>query len=191
MTPPISNYAQKKKIQYFFKNIPKSSKILEVGCGNYWLGDYLKHHGWKNYLGLDLSLPADIVGNIKNWKKLGLKKNSFDIIVAFEIVEHTDCFQELYDLLKPNGQLFLTSPIPHFDNILKLLETVGLTQKRTSPHDHLIYFDKIPRFLPLEIKTAGFLSQWGKFTSKNLTIITTHTAILIKGYKTNNSGVYK
>lgn len=163
MSPILSNLAQKKKIQYFFNKVPKSSKILEVGCGNYWLGNYLKSNGWKNYLGLDVNPPADIIGDIKNWKKHGLKKNSFDIIVAFEVIEHVPCFKELYDLLKPEGLLFLTSPVPHFDWFLKILESLGLNQKRETPHNHLIYFNKIPLFKPLETKTICFLAQWGKF----------------------------
>ncbi len=31
--PLLSDYAQKKKIEYFLNPIPKDSRILEVGCG--------------------------------------------------------------------------------------------------------------------------------------------------------------
>lgn len=83
--------------------------------------------------------------------------------MAFEVVEHVHCFREFAELLKPGGLLLLTSPVPHMDWLCKALEKVGLNQKRTSPHDHLIYFKNIPLFEPLETKTVGLMAQWGKF----------------------------
>jgi SAM-dependent methyltransferase len=161
--PLLSKYAQKKRIEYSVKDIPKQAGILEVGCGSGWFGNYLKRNGWENYVGLDIVPPADIVGDIRDWRKLGIKQNSFDIIIAFEVVEHINCFQDFFDILKPDGLLILTSPVPHMDWLCKLLETIGLNQKRTSPHDHLIYFRDIPLFKPLDIKKIGFMIQWGKF----------------------------
>jgi len=161
--PLLSKYAQKKRMEYSVKDISKKDKILEVGCGDGWFGHYLKRNGWKNYVGLDIVPPADIVGDILDWRKLGIKEQSFDIIIAFELVEHVNCFQELFDILKPGGLLMLTSPVPHLDWLCKLLETVGLNQKRTSPHNHLIYFEDIPLFELLEIRTIGVMMQWGKF----------------------------
>ncbi len=159
----LSRYAQRKRIDYFVEDIPKDAKILEVGCGDGWFGNHLKRNGWRNYVGLDIVPPADIVGNILDWRKLGIKEGTFDIITAFEVIEHIDCFQEFNDILKPGGLLVLTSPVPHMDWLCKLLETIGLNQKRTSPHNHLVYFRDVPLFEPLEIKTIGFLIQWGKF----------------------------
>jgi 2-polyprenyl-3-methyl-5-hydroxy-6-metoxy-1,4-benzoquinol methylase len=164
--PLLSDYAKKKKIHYFIKNIDKESKILEIGCGSQWLSDYMKSNGWKNYIGLDINPPADIVGDLKCWKELGLEKKSFDYIIAFEVVEHVDIFDECFDLLKDNGLLLLTTPVPHMDWILKFFEKLGLNQHRTSPHDHLIYLDKLEKFIPVDFKKVAFLSQWGKFKKK-------------------------
>lgn len=161
--PLLSKYAQKKKIDYFIKTIPRQAKILEVGCAEGRLGNYLKRNGWKNYIGLDILPPADIVGNILDWKKIGIKEQSFDVIIAFEVIEHINCFQEFFDILKPGGLLMLTSPIPRLDWLCRLLEAIGLNQRRTSPHDHLIYFRDIPLFEPAEIRTIGLMAQWGKF----------------------------
>jgi len=52
------------------------------------------------------------------------------------------------------------------DWILKLLEKLGLNQKRTSPHDNLIYLRKMKLFTPIELKNIAFLSQWGKFKKR-------------------------
>jgi SAM-dependent methyltransferase len=162
----LSRYAAAKKINYFAQRIPKSAHILEVGCGSGWAGQYLRQNGWKNYVGLDLFPPADVVGDIRNWRELNLKPASFDVILAFEVVEHVDCFRECYDLLRPGGMLMATTPVPHMDWAMKFLEWVGLNQKRTSPHDHLCYLATVPHFEAREVKTIAFLAQWGIFTKQ-------------------------
>ena len=168
----LSRLAAKKKIDYFTRRIPKSASILEIGSGSGWVGPYLHDHGWDNYVGIDLCPPADIVGDIRNWRELGLSGASFDVILAFEVVEHVDCFQACYDLLKPGGMLMATTPVPHMDWAMRLLELVGLNQKRTSPHDHLIYLKDAPLFEDKVVKTVAFLAQWG---------------ILIKGHAESSS----
>jgi 2-polyprenyl-3-methyl-5-hydroxy-6-metoxy-1,4-benzoquinol methylase len=161
--PLLSDYARRKKIEYFFADIPKDARILEVGSGEGWVGEYLKTHGWKNYLGIDIKPPADIVGDLREWGKLGLEPASYDVIVAFEVIEHVDLFQEMYDLLRPGGKLLITTPVPHMDWACKILERVGLNQQRTSPHDHLTYFKDIPLFEPVDTRIVKLIGQWGKF----------------------------
>jgi SAM-dependent methyltransferase len=161
--PLLSTIGRDLKLRYFLRAVPKDAQILEIGSAEGWLGKYLKENGWKNYIGLDLMPGADIVGDLRDWKKLGLKANSFDVIFAFEVLEHVPCFQECFDLLKPGGYLMATSPVPHMDWLCQILENLGLNQKRTSPHDYLIYFREIPLFEPVAIKTIAIFSQWGIF----------------------------
>ncbi len=161
--PMLSNMAQRRKIDYFLRPLPKNAAILEIGCGARWVGEFLRSDGYTGYIGNDLVPPADIVGDIRQWDKLGLKPDHFDAIVAFEVVEHVDLFREAYDLLKPGGLFLITSPVPEMDWAMQLLEAVGLNQKRTSPHDHLIDFRQIPFFETVEIKRVAGLSQWGIF----------------------------
>lgn len=163
--PVFSDYARRKKIEYFLNPIPKTARILEVGSGSGWVGQYLRANGWKAYVGLDLcqSADVDVVGDIKDWSRLGLEPESFDVIVAFEVVEHTNCFAECLGLLKPGGLLLATSPVPHMDWFLKVLEWCGLNQRRTSPHIHLQYFDKVQGFAAKKVLTKAGLSQWGVF----------------------------
>ena len=163
--PLLSKIAQTKKIKYFINDIPKTAKILEIGYGSGWLRDHMKKNGWEAYVGLDAFGYADIVGDIKNWRRLGLTPGSFDVIIAFEVVEHVQCFQECFDLLRSGGLLMLTSPVPHFDWLCRLLEIIGLNQKRTSQH-RCIYFKDIPLFTPLKLQTVGLLAQWGIFQKK-------------------------
>ena len=165
--PVLSQFAQQRKIKYFIEKIPKDKSVLEIGSGSGWVGDYLKKQGWTNYTGIDLVPPADIVGDIHNWKLLGLKEESFDIIIAFEVVEHVDCFNECRELLRGGGMLLVTTPVPHMDWFLILLEFLGLNQKRTSPHSNLVYLKNVSCFKNKKIKIIAFLSQWGIFTKEN------------------------
>jgi SAM-dependent methyltransferase len=161
--PLITDYARRKKIEFFFDGLPKDISILEVGSGDGWVGEYLRRQGWKNYVGIDLKPPADIVGDLREWRQLGLHAESYDVIVAFEVIEHEVLFQEMFDLLKPGGLLFVTTPVPHMDWVCKTLERLGLNQKRTSPHDHLIYFKDVPLFEPVDTRIVKLIGQWGKF----------------------------
>jgi hypothetical protein len=68
--PLLSDYARRKKIEYFFGDIPKDARILEVGAGDGWVGRYLKENGWTNYVSVDIVPPADIVGDLRDWRKL-------------------------------------------------------------------------------------------------------------------------
>jgi len=165
--PILSRIAQKKKIDFFLNQIPHQTAILEIGSGSGWVGDYLKSSGRTGYLGIDLNAPADIVGDVLQWKSLGLKAESFDFIIAFEVVEHVDIYPACEALLKPGGSLLVTTPLPHADWIMKTLESLGLNQKRTSPHSNLHYLQstgKLERHLYRQV--AG-LSQWGIFKKTN------------------------
>lgn len=169
--PLLSDYAREKKVEFFFRELPKESRILEIGCGDGWLGRRLSQEGWLHYTGLDTSPPANIIGDIRDWKRLGIEEASFDIAVAFEVVEHVPCFHEMYNILRPGGLAFLTSPIPSRDRLCEFLERLGLAQKRTSPHVYLVRFEEIPLFEIVKIKHVGGLAQWGIF-QKPLTGVT-------------------
>jgi 2-polyprenyl-3-methyl-5-hydroxy-6-metoxy-1,4-benzoquinol methylase len=164
--PCLSEYAQKKKVRYFLQRIPKQARILEVGCGDGWVKEYLVGHGWTDYTGIDLRPPADIVGDIRSWRLLGLQSESFDAIIAFEVLEHVDCLRECCELLRPGGVLMVTTPVPSMDRVLKALEAIGLNQRRTSPHDHLIDLSRVACFQQKTVRKIAFLSQWGVFTKE-------------------------
>ncbi|HUF62899.1 MAG TPA: class I SAM-dependent methyltransferase [Verrucomicrobiales bacterium] len=161
--PFLSNFARQAKIRFFFHDVCKQASILEVGCGAGWLGSELARRGFSHYSGIDLEPPAGIVGDVRNWRNLGLSPASYDVVVAFEVIEHGDFFPAFDALLKPGGRLMLTSPLPHRDWLMQLLESMGLNQRRTSPHTHLIYFTEITPFRPLVIRRVCGLAQWGIF----------------------------
>ena len=158
--PILSGYSDRLKIRFFIGRIPKAAHVLEIGCGSGWLGAHMRAHGWKHYTGIDVHPPADFVGDIKNWEKLGLPPEGYDVIIAFEVLEHVDCWQEMYDLLKPGGLAMITMPIPERDWVCRWLELAGLSQRRTTPHTHLIDLRHAPFFKPVFIQRVGWLAQW-------------------------------
>lgn len=157
---PLSRISRACKLNFLLSQINKSSNILEVGSGSGWFSGRLREAGHAVKT-LDLRPPADFVGDIRNWRKLGLAPASFDGVVALEVIEHADCWEDLKSLCRPGGWIFLSSPVPRFDWVCRLLETACLLQRRTSPHDHLVDFRKLdpkPSLLklPLGIHQVGF-----------------------------------
>ena len=160
--PILSAYARRKKAEFILPRVRPGDDVLEVGAGDGWLGPAVAERGarWRS---LDLRGPADWVGDVRDWRRLGVPAASFDLVVALELVEHVPCFPDLFALLKPGGQLFATSPAPRWDWACALLEAAGLSQKRGSPHAHLVDFGSIPLFEPVRVERFGVLSQWGLF----------------------------
>jgi cyclopropane fatty-acyl-phospholipid synthase-like methyltransferase len=154
---------QRKRADFFLPHIGENDQVLEVGSGSGWFKDAIGKTGRGNYHCIDLFPPADFVGDILEWQSIGLVKESFDVVVAFEVVEHVDCFQACWDLLKPGGKMLITTPVPHFDWAMKILESLRLNQQRTSPHSNLVYLSKVPFHGSKKITHVLALSQWAIF----------------------------
>lgn len=158
--PPISELARRKKLEFFFARIDPAAKILDLGCADGWVGQWAKDHGYADVTGVDVVPPADVVGDVREWRSLGLAEHSFDVVIAFEVVEHGDYSDAIHDLLKPHGRLMATTPVPHLDWACRIGERVGLFQKRTSPHTHLVDLRRFPRFDCTERVVKGGVAQW-------------------------------
>lgn len=156
----LSRYAREKKLEFFFRGVPFDAAVLDVGCADGWVKGWAAERGWADVTGIDLVGPADIVGDVNDWKNLGLRPRSFDIVVAFEVVEHCDMAEALHALLKPSGRLFVTSPVPHMDWACRALEQIGLLQPRTSDHTHLVDLRQYPRFSAIDHRVKGLVAQW-------------------------------
>ncbi len=157
----LSRYARRKKLDFFFRRIPPDARILDVGCAGGWVRQWAEPRGWTHIRGIDLCAPADIVGDVKRWPELGLEPHSFDVVIAFEVIEHADMAQALCDLLKPDGMLMATTPVPRLDGVCKALERMGALQPRTSAHSHLVDLRSYPHFDVVERQVRGVVAQWG------------------------------
>jgi 2-polyprenyl-3-methyl-5-hydroxy-6-metoxy-1,4-benzoquinol methylase len=130
--------------RYFKKTLPAdvSGRYLEVGPGH---GQFLlmavQGAAYKDYLGVDISATStqqtraivdhfvpDLAGRVALQTKDFLAKddleaNSFDAIVAGEVVEHVEqpeaFFKRIAELAKPDAHIFLTTCIntPAIDHI--------------------------------------------------------------------------
>jgi 2-polyprenyl-3-methyl-5-hydroxy-6-metoxy-1,4-benzoquinol methylase len=162
-TRPVQGWAQRKRLTFFAPYLRPTDTILEIGSGSGWMREALAARGFAHYTTIDLVPPADIVGDINRWRELGLQPGSFDVIIAFEVVEHVDCFASCLDLLAPGGRMLITTPVPETDWILKITERLGLNQKRTSPHSNLVHLRKVPGFEKKDISIVLGLGQWAVF----------------------------
>jgi 2-polyprenyl-3-methyl-5-hydroxy-6-metoxy-1,4-benzoquinol methylase len=160
VSPPVSEIARRKKLEFFFSRIDPAARILDLGCADGWVGRWAHEHGYADVTGVDVVPPADVVGDIREWRALGLAAHSFDVVIAFEVVEHGDYADAIRDLLKPDGRLMATTPVPRFDWVCRIAENVGLFQKRTSPHSHLIDLRQFPGFDCAERVVRGGIAQW-------------------------------
>jgi SAM-dependent methyltransferase len=160
--PLLSDYALRKKLEFVLERVRPGDSVLEIGAGAAALRAPLAERGLK-YSSIDLKAPADFVGDVRNWRALGAAESSYDLVLALEVLEHVPCWNEIFDLLKPGGLLFATSPAPEWDWACALLERAGLSQRRTSPHDYLVDFALVPGFQRVELRRFGVLSQWGLF----------------------------
>lgn len=151
---------QKIKLRLLLPHLKKNHKILDLGCGNMWLTNYLKKDGY-DCIGFSLTLPADIVGDVKKYK---FKKGQFDVVIALEMIEHVDCLKEIDYMLKPGGLLILSSPVPHLDWLSRILEKIGLFQDRETAHVNLFYLHQISSpFKLIYKKILLWIDQFGVY----------------------------
>lgn len=164
MYPLLSEISRNNKLKLIEKHCTPQDSILEVGSGSGWFAAKLRQHGYR-VTTLDLVAPADIMGDINQWAQLGIRAGSFDVVVALEVIEHTDCLAALQAVCKTDGLIMLSSPHPNWDWVMQTLEFLKLTQTRTSPHDHLTDFRKIK--LPNVLnKRPGFVHQFAIFINR-------------------------
>ncbi|MBS3073039.1 class I SAM-dependent methyltransferase [Candidatus Pacearchaeota archaeon] len=101
----------------------KDSSILELGCTYGYLFKHL--NGYKSLYGIDISKHAINVAKsfnhnatfeVQDVQNLKFKPNTFDLIVAIDILEHLPDpkkgIQEIFKVLKPNGYLIISTPNP-------------------------------------------------------------------------------
>jgi 2-polyprenyl-3-methyl-5-hydroxy-6-metoxy-1,4-benzoquinol methylase len=158
--PILSSISRRLKHLYFLDKVSVNDRVLEIGCGDGWVGRYLRGRGVRQVDAIDTTPEATVVGDIREWKCLGLDAQSFDVIIAFEVLEHVDCMNDCFALLKPGGRLMITSPYPPMDWFLERLEKWKLNQPRTSPHNNLTYFKETPQFRIARMWRPLWMSQW-------------------------------
>jgi len=188
--PKITDNA---RIDIYKKLVQSNKRILDVGCGDGYIGSILKSQ--NNYIvGLDGSTKAIKVASTKLDKAIeanlntewSLKVNEkFDVVFCGEIIEHifdTDTFLEnVKKVLNKNGILVLSTPnIASLGRRLMLLAGVSPnveTTCREKDSGHIRYFTlktlcKLLEDRGFEIKSVSSdivnFSKSGRFASVTL-----------------------
>ncbi len=159
-----------------FRQYFPSGKLLDVGCSCGYFLDVALEYGYDAY-GVELSETAIAAAdpairlriakesvNVLGSHKLG----SFDLVTAFDIIEHTDnpveFLRQVKALLKPRGGLVLSTPdTGHF-----LRYMLGKRWAMLQPMQHTVLFSR--KSLRTALEHTGF---------KEIHIITAYKTVTI------------
>ncbi len=148
-----TEHSERRVREYIKSVVPKNiQNILDVGCGSAWCAKIFCNQGVE-VVSLDITVkntsealkryPFDnhyaVVADAFN---LPFQKQSFDCIIASEIIEHVpqpDKFIEsLFKVLKPNGKLIITTPYKEKLNFSLCIHC----NKMTPQNAHIHSFDE-------------------------------------------------
>jgi ubiquinone/menaquinone biosynthesis C-methylase UbiE len=119
------NFEANKKFLETQKINWKGKKVLEIGCGNGTMTEYLFDNG-ADIIAVDISATfletakkrfgkrLENVFKKMSGDKLQFEDNTFDVVVSFDLIEHvpnvSKHFQEVNRVLKSNGMYFFQTP---------------------------------------------------------------------------------
>ncbi len=118
--------------------------VLEVGVGDRVFGDFIKNNTAVSYTSVDVAedLHPDVVGNIL---KLPFADKSFDVVCAFEVLEHLpfEQFDSAIIELCRVARTHVVISVPHFGPMLffslkiPFLPQIHLALKIPFPKKHI------------------------------------------------------
>ncbi len=127
----------------------KPGSVLEIGIGNGFLSQYLKQHGVSvQTLDIDPRLKPDAVGSAT---AIPFPDNSFDVVAAFEILEHLpykDALVALREMHRASRHFVIFSvpddartilidlKLPYIKRIKKLWRIALWPRAKSSTRDH-------------------------------------------------------
>jgi SAM-dependent methyltransferase len=127
----------------------RAGRILDIGCGTY--PYFLAHTSFAEKFAIDqIPLPAQTASELKIESftldlevrpRLPFKDDFFEAVTLLAVVEHLDpahmaaLFKEVFRVLKPNGQVILTTPAAWADGLLQLMARLNLVSAEEI-HEH-------------------------------------------------------
>lgn len=179
-----TEHSEERVREYILSQIPKKTKnILDVGCGKAWVAKLCCPKNIE-VVSMDIAL-TNVAKALKKYPfdnhssvvadvfTLPFKENSFDCIIASEIIEHVvypDIFvKNLMQILKPGGVLIITTPYKEKLNYSLCIHCNKLTPR----HAHIHSFDeKILKELYNDSDVKSF--EYITFGNKVLMHLRTH-----------------
>lgn len=178
--PIITRYVAKKRLNLILHGLheyenttsKENMRIIDVGCGD---GDFTRALKKKGYsvIGMDqhspktapwMHTPPDCAIDARF---IAFKDNTFDVVIALEVVEHVSCFAEINRILKPGGFFFCSTPTPHTDWVRYILVFLGILEAQDfEHHDYVQDLRKAPMKLRHYQKMFMRTSQFAIFTKK-------------------------
>lgn len=148
-----TEHLDKRVHQTIFSQIKhKSGRVLDVGCGRAWVAREMCPKSYE-VVSMDISLENTSValerypfGNhsavVADVFNLPFNENTFDVIIASEIIEHVvdpvKFVENLIRVLKPGGTLIITTPYKE-----KLTYSLCVHCNKLTPlHAHIHSFDE-------------------------------------------------
>ncbi len=124
----------------------KKIRILDIGCNIGTLLFQARQRGWECY-GIEINArvkpffrDSGVNLRIGDVLKASYPKNSFDLIVMNDLIEHIpdprQLLHKVHELLKPGGILFLVTP----DGESFMARVLGTHWFHLKPREHLYYF---------------------------------------------------
>lgn len=145
----------------------KKKNILEIGIGNKFLTNYLKSNDFQiTTCDLDQNLNPDYVADIR---KLPFENNSFDLVVAFEVLEHLPFadFEIACQEMRKTSREYVVISLP-YSSIFFSLTAIFPLIRTIFKKRYFNFFLKIPQFFRSNKYDGEHFWEMGRRgTSKN------------------------
>jgi SAM-dependent methyltransferase len=115
----------------------RQGRILDIGCGSF--PYFLSHTFFTEKFAIERSIPGSTPTDIRwfavdlnHTPQLPFEDGFFSVITLLAVVEHLDptqltsLFQEAYRVLRPGGQVIITTPAAWSDKLLHWMARVQL-----------------------------------------------------------------
>ncbi len=152
-------------------NLSFSDSILDVGCGDGSMLVSMYKYGFTNLVGIDPFNATDLeYGPLKIYKQNIFEvQGQYNFIMLNHVFEHMDeplkILQRLYDLLKPNSYLVLSTPVMGTYSWLHYKENwMGLDAPR-----HIVIHSV--KSMHLLAEAAGFIIKKTEFNGTSYTLV--------------------